>query len=348
MIKTILVTGGSGFIGTNFIYYLMNKTDYLIINYDNLTYASSIHSLKSLEKNKRYNFIKGDISNGNAFRQCLYDYKPDFIVNFAAESHVDRSIDVPFTFLQTNIIGTAVILDCIKDYLKKHKIKKESFRFLHISTDEVYGSLNKELFTELTPYNPSSPYSASKASSDHLVRAWNNTYDIPTLITNCSNNYGPYQFPEKLIPLMIVNCLNEQKLPVYGTGNNVRDWLYVNDHCSAIDKVLHNGKIGETYNIGGNCEMENLEIVKIICDILDKCHPRSENKSYNDLIKFVEDRPGHDFRYSVDTTKINKELNWKPEESFSSGILKTIDWYIENNKWLSYISHYKQERLGTV
>ncbi len=341
----ILVTGGCGFIGSNFILDQLNNKNNEIINVDKLTYAGNIDNLKSINSSKNYKFIDEDICNLNKINQILMKFNPDCIVHFAAESHVDRSIDNPLTFIQTNVLGTTNLLISSQKLLHNNK----NFKFLHISTDEVYGSLGSDgLFREDTPYQPSSPYSASKASSDHLVRAWGNTYGLPVLITNCSNNYGPYQFPEKLIPLMIANCIDEKPLPVYGKGSNVRDWLYVGDHCNAIYSVLTNGKIGETYNIGGNNEIKNIDIVNKICMILDNLRPRKNSLSYSELITFVKDRPGHDFRYAIDSSKIQSQLDWEPIESFESGIYKTIKWYLDNELWWRNIQkkHYQQERLG--
>ena len=315
------------------------------MNYDKITYAGNINNLESVSNNKNYMHIYGDICDYNTLEKSIIDFKPNCVVHFAAESHVDRSIDSPFEFINTNILGTANLLDVSSRYCKEN----DGFRFIHISTDEVYGSLGETgFFTEKTPYNPKSPYSSSKASSDHLVRSWNHTYGLPTIITNCSNNYGPMQFPEKLIPLMIINCLNDKPLPVYGEGDNIRDWLYVSDHCRAIQKVINNGKIGETYNIGGNNEIKNIDIVTTICNILDDLNPKSQKSSYKDLITFVKDRPGHDYRYAIDSSKIQKALEWKPIESFETGIYKTIEWYIENQPWWRKIQkkHYNQERLG--
>ncbi|MBK69645.1 MAG: dTDP-glucose 4,6-dehydratase [Legionellales bacterium] len=341
----ILVTGGCGFIGSNFILDQLNNKNNEIINVDKLTYAGNIDNLKSINSSKNYKFIDEDICNLNKINQILMEFNPDCIVHFAAESHVDRSIDNPLTFIQTNVLGTANLLISSQKLLHNNK----NFKFLHISTDEVYGSLGSDgLFKEDTSYQPSSPYSASKAGSDHLVRAWGNTYGLPVLITNCSNNYGPYQFPEKLIPLMIANCIDEKPLPVYGEGSNVRDWLYVGDHCNAIYSVLTNGKIGETYNIGGNNEIKNIDIVNKICMILDNLKPRKNSLTYSELITFVKDRPGHDFRYAIDSSKIQSELDWEPIESFESGIYKTIKWYLDNESWWRDIQkkHYQQERLG--
>ena len=351
MNNNILVTGGSGFIGSNFIQYLINHSDYKkIINLDKLTYAGNSDNLINIENDPRYKFVKGDICNRDFINKIFHDYKPITIVHFAAESHVDRSIDGPKDFIDTNIIGTYNLLqESLNIYSKLNKESKSFFKFHHISTDEVFGSLGKSgYFTEDTAYDPSSPYSASKASSDHLVRAWHRTFGLPITISNCSNNYGPYQFPEKLIPLMIINCLSNNELPVYGKGDNVRDWLYVEDHCKAIDLILKDGAIGETYNIGGNNEIKNIKIVKSICSILDTLEPTKSLKQYSDLITFVSDRPGHDFRYSIDTTKIKNELNWGPEESFDTGLLKTIKWYLDNEIWWKKIQNhvYNQERLG--
>ncbi len=318
--KNILVTGGAGFIGSNFIKYVLKNFDYNIVNFDKLTYAGNLENLSDIETDKRYTFIKGDICNENQIEECIKKYKVDTIVNFAAESHVDRSILGAREFIITNILGTQVLLDAVK----KFSIEK----FLQVSTDEVYGSLpedQKELkFTEKTPLDPSSPYSASKASADLLCIAYFRTHKLPVLITRCSNNYGPYQFPEKLIPLMIAKALNNEKLPVYGDGMNIRDWLYVEDHCSAICKVLEFGKFGEIYNIGGNNEWHNIDIVRLILNKLNKSE---------DLILFVKDRPGHDRRYAIDSTKIKNELNWEPKHKFEDGIDKTIKWYIENQNW---------------
>jgi len=347
----IFVTGGAGFIGGNFILSQILKTKNEILNFDKLTYAGNLNTLSSIESNERYIFVKGDITDPDKVWETIYAFKPDAIVNFAAESHVDRSIDGPMEFLNTNIMGTAVLLEACRKYIQEFPKLRNKFRFLHVSTDEVYGSLDdKGFFTETTSYDPSSPYSASKASSDHLIRAWERTFNVPTLITNCSNNYGPYQFPEKLIPLMILNCLSEKSLPIYGDGKNVRDWLYVEDHCDAICSVLENGTIGDTYNIGGNNEIQNIEIVNTICTIMDELKPRNNGQRYDQLITYVKDRPGHDFRYAIDASKIKNKLNWEPIESFETGIKKTIEWYLKNKEWWKDIqnSKYKQERLGEV
>ena len=353
MDKKILVTGGSGFIGSNFIHYLINNTDYQrIINLDKLTYAGNNENLINIQQNIRYKFIKGNICDRQCIKKIFQDYSPNKIVHFAAESHVDRSIDGPKDFINTNIVGTSILLEeSLSYYNKLKKLSKSSFKFHHISTDEVFGSLGeKGFFVEDSPYDPSSPYSASKASSDHLVRAWHRTFGLPVTISNCSNNYGPYQFPEKLIPLIIINCLSNKSLPVYGKGENIRDWLYVEDHCKAINLILQEGAIGDTYNIGGNNEISNLNIVESICTILDKLKPSNSGKSYKQLISFVKDRPGHDFRYAINTTKIKKDLNWEPKETFDSGLIKTIKWYLKNENWWKKTQKniYKQERLGVA
>ncbi len=343
----LLVTGGLGFIGSNFIIQQIQKFNNSVINVDKITYAGNKNNLSSIEKHENYHFIKGDICSNHLIENIFNKHKPDCIVNFAAESHVDRSIDSPMDFAQTNVIGTVNLLINSTKYIKSSKKGKE-FKFLHVSTDEVFGSLSENgFFEENTPYDPSSPYSASKASSDHFVRSWNRTFNLPTLITNCSNNYGPRQFPEKLIPLMIINCLNEAPLPVYGSGENIRDWLYVNDHCEAIYEVLKKGHIGQTYNIGGDNEITNLDIVNKICSIMDEEKPLSSGKSYSNLIKFVEDRPGHDFRYAINASKIKNELNWYPSENFESGLRKTISWYLNNEEWIKDLERkYEQSRLG--
>ena len=347
----ILVTGGCGFIGSNFVLQQINTTQNTILNLDKLTYAGNLNNLSKVSKDPRYEFVQGDICDSNLVSNTISYFHPDAIVHFAAESHVDRSIHGPMDFVNTNIVGTATLLNVSRKYIEAKSQKPEAgnFRFLHVSTDEVFGSLGDDgFFTETTPYDPNSPYSASKACSDHLVRAWTRTYGFPALITNCSNNYGPYQFPEKLIPLMISNCIDEKPLPIYGEGLNIRDWLFVEDHYDAIYSVLRNGTIGETYNIGGNNEISNIDIVNTICSILDELKPRSGGKSYNNLITFVTDRPGHDFRYAIDATKINNKLGWSPKETFASGIRKTIQWYLDNESWWRKIQDgtYNQERLG--
>ena len=344
--KNVLITGGCGFIGSNFIKHLLEHgSGYYPIILDSLTYAGNKNNLDNFH-NDSYVFIKGDICDEALVKSLFEKYHFEGVFHFAAESHVDRSIDGPKTFINTNIIGTYNLLEISRLY---HNKQNPGFKFIHVSTDEVYGDLNDGgYFTENTPYNPSSPYSASKASSDHLVRAWNRTYNLPVVITNCSNNYGAFQFPEKLIPLMIINCLDWKPLPVYGDGKNIRDWLFVDDHCSAIKVVYENGSIGETYNIGGNNEIKNIDIVNTICTILDDLHPSDNGKSYSELITFVKDRPGHDFRYAINAKKIQNELGWFPRESFETGIKKTIEWYLENEIWWKRIQDekYNQERLG--
>ena len=338
--KTLLVTGGAGFIGTNFIRHtLAAKPNWHIINLDALTYAGNPANFKDLnhDQAERHKFIHGDIRDGDLLEKLFEDEKFDSVVHFAAESHVDRSIHGPEAFLEANVIGTFRILEASKKYWESQE-KPATFRFLHVSTDEVYGSLGPEgYFTETTPYDPSSPYSASKAASDHFVRAYFRTYGLPTLITNCSNNYGPYQFPEKLIPLMILNILEEKPLPVYGDGKNVRDWLYVMDHCDALIKVLEKGNTGETYNIGGNAERQNIDIVNLLCDILDARLGRKGNGSSRRLISFVEDRLGHDRRYAIDATKTRKNLGWQPKYRFEAALEKTVDWYMNNMDWIDSV-----------
>ena len=329
----ILVTGGAGFIGSNFVLNWLSTQNEGLINLDSLSYAADLNNLESISENKEYFFIKGNIEDQNLIEKILEKYNPRAVINFAAETHVDRSIENPVIFMKTNIFGTFHLLNASLKFWKTISLDdQKKFKFLHISTDEVFGSLSleDEKSNELSPYKPNSPYSASKAASDHLVRAWGETYKLPVITTNCTNNYGPHQFPEKLIPLLIHNCLNNKKLPIYGKGQNIRDWLYVEDHCEAIKEVLLKGSIGETYNIGGNNEKTNIEIVKTVCSTLDEIKPRKNNSSYKELITFVEDRPGHDFRYSLDISKIKKELNWQPQETFESGIRKTILWYLEN------------------
>ena len=350
MSKKYIVTGGAGFIGSNFIHLLIEREpDSKILNLDKLTYAGNLESLKSIENNKNYSFLQADICNNEVIKKTIFDFKPDVIVHFAAESHVDRSIDGPGEFIQTNIIGTFNLISQAESYWSKlPENVKNNFRFLHVSTDEVYGSLGEEgFFTEATKYEPNSPYSASKAASDHLVRAWHHTFKLPVLTTNCSNNYGPYQFPEKLVPVIISNCINGKPLPIYGDGSNVRDWLFVKDHCAAIYSVIKDGKLGETYNIGGWNEITNLNVAKIICEILDEIRPKDKG-SYQDQITFVKDRPGHDQRYAIDANKIKNELGWEPEEDFKSGIRKTVNWFLENDSWVQNIlsGGYKLERIG--
>lgn len=332
----IIVTGGAGFIGSNFIVDWLSSNDEKVLNIDNLSYAANLDHLKILDKDERYTFVKGDINDIVLLETVFNKFKPRAIVHFAAESHVDRSITGPEVFIQSNVIGTYNLLNQSLNYWKQLSLKNEktNFRFIHVSTDEVYGTLDndKDLFTETSPYKPNSPYSASKASSDHLVRAWHHTYNLPVITTNCSNNYGPHQHSEKLIPLIIKNAITEKKLPIYGDGMNIRDWLYVKDHCSGIMSVLDAGNVGETYNIGGWNEKSNIEVVKIICNILDGLYPRSDNRKYSELITFVTDRPGHDRRYAIDSSKIKKDLGWRPKETFESGIEKTIKWYLDYYK----------------
>ena len=352
-IKNILITGGAGFIGSALIRSLVINSENKVINIDKLTYSGSLESLKSIKNRKNYIFEKLDICDSINLQRVINDSKPDLVIHLAAEAHVDRSIDEPIDFIQTNVIGTFNVLEGVRIYYQSLKgLKKDNFRFLHVSTDEVYGDLKNtnNFFSEETRYDPSSPYSASNASSDHLVRAWHRTYNLPVLITNCSNNYGPYQFPEKLIPHMILTAITLKPLPVYGDGKQIRDWLYVDDHVSALMIVALQGKIGETYNIGGNNEIKNIEVVQQICSILDELLPinNSEISSYSELITYVEDRPGHDVRYAIDSSKINKSLGWKPNENFESGIRKTIMWYLKNHAWLKSIQNdnYKLVRLG--
>lgn len=334
----ILVSGGAGFIGSNFVLdWLANLSAEGIINLDKLTYAGNLSNLSSLKDDPRHIFVHGDIGDKELMTKLLKEHQPRAIVNFAAETHVDRSIHVPTEFVQTNILGTFNLLECARGYwnsLDKHD--KHAFRFHHVSTDEVYGSLSAAdpAFTEANAYMPNSPYSASKASSDHLVRAWFHTYGFPVVTTNCSNNYGPYHFPEKLIPLVILNALNGKSLPIYGDGQQIRDWLYVRDHCSAIREVLAKGQLGETYNIGGWSEKANIEVVKTICAILDKLKPRIDGRSYIGQITHVKDRPGHDRRYAIDASKVERELGWRPSETFDTGILKTVQWYLDNPVWV--------------
>jgi dTDP-glucose 4,6-dehydratase len=338
MNKNILVTGGAGFIGSAVIRYIIKETNNNVLNIDKLTYAANLNSLMSVKGNKRYLFEKIDICNKDAIRQVIKKFQPDILIHLAAETHVDKSINDPSIFIQTNIMGTYILLEEVKNYwLGLNGVKKNSFRFHHVSTDEVYGDLNitsNELFSEKSPYKPSSPYSASKAGSDHLVRAWQRTYNLPTLITNCSNNYGPYQFPEKLIPLVMRNAMLGKKLPIYGDGKQIRDWLYVEDHAIALLKVATSGEVNKTFNIGGQNEIRNIDVVKTICKILNELAPSQLEgiKKYEQLITFVEDRPGHDLRYSIDITKIKKELDWIPNETFETGIKKTIKWYLDNEE----------------
>lgn len=338
----ILVTGGAGFIGSAVIRHIIYNTNNEVLNVDKLTYAGNLESLISVSNNPRYKFSQTDICNRLALDQIFNEFKPDAVMHLAAESHVDRSISGPYAFIETNIIGTYQLLEAARQYWNSLEAPaKENFRFHHISTDEVYGDLEgtTDLFTETTSYSPSSPYSASKASSDHLVRAWNRTYGLPTIVTNCSNNYGPFHFPEKLIPLMILNALQGKPLPVYGNGQQIRDWLFVEDHARALYKVVSEGIVGETYNIGGHNEKANLEVVHGICELLEELAPNKPSgvKNYKDLITYVKDRPGHDVRYAIDATKIKNELNWVPEESFETGLRKTVEWYLNNSEWVAHV-----------
>lgn len=346
----ILVTGGAGFIGSALVRYLIGESSYQVLNLDKLTYAGVLSSLAEVADNPRHRFIRGDICDGALVAQLLTSFQPDIIAHLAAESHVDRSIDGPGEFIQTNVVGTFTLLQQALGYWQGlPPERRASFRFHHISTDEVYGSLGEQgLFTETTAYDPRSPYSASKAASDHLVRAWGHTYGLPVLVTNCSNNYGPYHFPEKLIPLIIIRALAGEALPVYGDGSNIRDWLYVEDHARALRRVFEAGLPGETYNIGANAERRNIDVVRAICAALDARQPRSDGKSYAEQITFVADRPGHDQRYAIDACKISRELGWQPEVSFEDGIVRTVDWYLSRKDWWEPILQrgYATQRLG--
>ena len=351
--KTILVTGGAGFIGSALIRHIIKNTYHSVVNIDKLSYSGNLQSLESIESNKDYIFEQVDICDEKELNRIFKKNKPDIVMHLAAESHVDRSIDGPGDFIKTNIVGTFTLLEQSKNYWQSLEgDKKNNFRFLHVSTDEVYGDLEgtTDFFSEETSYDPSSPYSATKASSDHLVRAWHRTYGLPVLITNCSNNYGPCQFPEKLIPHVVLNALEGKNLPIYGDGKQIRDWLYVDDHVLALMSVALDGNVGETYNIGGSNEIQNIEVVKKICNILDKLISNKLNgmASFSELITYVKDRPGHDVRYAINANKINRDLGWKPEESFESGILKTVQWYLTNKEWCENIQNgsYKLERLG--
>jgi len=348
--KTLFVTGGAGFIGGNFVLDLLARGGYRIVNLDKLTYAGNPDTLSSVQAHADYRFVHGDIGDAELVIRLLAEHQPDAIVNFAAESHVDRSIDGPAEFVQTNVVGTLSLLEStLKFWRTLDEKKRGEFRFLHVSTDEVYGSLGAEgRFTETTAYAPNSPYSASKAASDHLVRAFHHTYGLPTLTTNCSNNYGPFQFPEKLIPLMIQKALTAQPLPVYGDGLNVRDWMFVVDHCRAILRVLEAGRVGEVYNVGGDAERENIHVVKTICALLDERRPLIDGKKREALITYVKDRPGHDRRYAIDASKIKRELDWSQTETFESGIARTVDWYLANQTWCQRVldGSYRGERLG--
>ncbi|MFW2043331.1 dTDP-glucose 4,6-dehydratase [Acinetobacter sp. ULE_I001] len=347
----ILVTGGAGFIGSAVIRYIIKNTQDEVLNIDKLTYAGNLESLKEVDSDLRYQFKQIDICDAEKLTQAFIEFEPDVVMHLAAESHVDRSIDGPAEFITTNIVGTYTLLEVTRKYwLALSEQQKQQFRFHHISTDEVYGDLEgtTDLFTETTAYAPSSPYSASKASSDHLVRAWQRTYGLPTIVTNCSNNYGPYHFPEKLIPLVILNALDGKPLPIYGKGDQIRDWLFVEDHARALYKVVTNGTVGETYNIGGHNEKHNIEVVKTICKILDELKPQLNAQPYERLITFVKDRPGHDLRYAIDASKIKNDLGWVPEETFDTGIRKTVEWYLNNLEWCRRVQDgsYQRERLG--
>lgn len=350
--KRLLITGGAGFIGSALVRHIIMTTGHYACVIDKLTYAGNLESLREVSGNQRFSFRKDDICDRNAVDAAFSEFQPDIAIHLAAESHVDRSIDSPGDFIHTNIAGTYAMLESTRKYLASISCeKRQSFRFLHVSTDEVYGDLGESAghFTERTPYAPSSPYSASKASSDHLVRAWLRTFNLPSIITNCSNNYGPCQFPEKLIPLTILNALEGKELPVYGSGKQIRDWLYVEDHARALLKVATEGKVGETYNIGGHSEKKNIEVVRNICALLDELKPRPDGKSYAEQITFVEDRPGHDMRYAIDASKIKRELGWEPVETFESGLRKTVMWYLANkDTWCRHVmdGSYKYERSG--
>jgi dTDP-glucose 4,6-dehydratase len=351
----ILVTGGAGFIGSALIRHLIQDTGHSVLNLDKLTYAGNLESLAEVHSSDRYQFLQADIADRERVSEALLEFQPDAIMHLAAESHVDRSIDGPAEFIQTNIVGTYQLLEAARAYWQTLPVeRREAFRFHHISTDEVYGDLHgvDDLFTETTPYAPSSPYSASKASSDHLVRAWQRTYGLPVLITNCSNNYGPYHFPEKLIPLVILNALDGKPLPVYGNGTQVRDWLFVEDHARALFKVVSEGKVGETYNIGGHNEQKNIDVVRGICALLEELAPGKPEglERFEDLITFVKDRPGHDLRYAIDASKIERELGWVPQETFETGLRKTVQWYLNNLEWCRRVQDgsYQRERLGAL
>ncbi|WP_312931148.1 dTDP-glucose 4,6-dehydratase [Pseudomonas sp.] len=336
----ILVTGGAGFIGSAVVRHIISNTSDSVVNVDKLTYAGNLESLQSVDQSDRYAFEHVDICDREALDRVFREHQPDAVMHLAAESHVDRSISGPSEFIQTNIIGTYVLLEAARGYWSSlDEQRKTAFRFHHISTDEVYGDLEgpEDLFTETTPYQPSSPYSASKASSDHLVRAWARTYGLPTLVTNCSNNYGPFHFPEKLIPLVILNALEGKPLPIYGKGDQIRDWLYVEDHARALYKVVTEGEVGETYNIGGHNEKQNIEVVRTVCSLLDELRPDSKFRPHVELLTYVQDRPGHDLRYAIDASKIQRELGWVPEETFESGIRKTVQWYLDNTEWVAHV-----------
>lgn len=345
----VVVTGGAGFIGSAVVRHLVLEKAYDVLNIDKLTYAGNLTSLRAVEGNSSYRFLKADICNGQAIGEALESFKPDRIMHLAAESHVDRSITGAKDFVETNVLGTFTMLECARAYWQSLQgQKREKFRFLHVSTDEVYGSLGEHgLFTETTPYDPSSPYSASKAASDHLAKAWARTYKMPVIVSNCSNNYGPYHFPEKLIPLVILNALEKKALPVYGSGANIRDWLYVEDHARALDLIAERGRVGETYNVGGRNERRNIDVVKTICMLMDQLRPAAE--PHANLIEYVDDRPGHDARYAIDASKLEDDLGWKALENFDTGIEKTVRWYLENQWWWEPLRHgYDGQRLGLL
>jgi len=350
MAKTYIVTGGAGFIGSAVVRKIIESSDDIVVNIDKLTYAGNLDSLLPVAENPRYHFLQADICDSKAMAEVFAEHQPDAIMHLAAESHVDRSIDGPGDFIQTNIVGSYTLLEAARQYWNSLQAdSKEAFRFHHVSTDEVYGSLGDEgMFLETTPYDPSSPYSASKASSDHLVRAWNRTFGLPVVLTNCSNNYGPYQYPEKLIPLILQKARAGEALPIYGTGENIRDWLYVDDHARALILVMKQGSVGETYNIGGHNEVTNIDVVRTLCAILDDREPAKDGKPYADLITYVTDRPGHDMRYAIDASKIQRDLGWTPEETFETGLAKTVDWYLANQQWIDRVldGSYMGQRLG--
>ncbi len=350
MAKTFIVTGGAGFIGSAVVRMIINSSDDIVVNIDKLTYAGNLDSLQPVADNPRYHFVQADICDASAMAAAFAEYKPDAIMHLAAESHVDRSIDGPGEFIQTNIVGTYTLLEVAREYWSGlQDDKKQNFRFHHVSTDEVYGSLGDQgMFLESTSYDPSSPYSASKASSDHLVRSWHRTFGLPVVLTNCSNNYGPYQYPEKLIPLVLQKARAGEALPIYGTGENIRDWLYVDDHARALILAMKQGMQGETYNIGGHNEVTNIDVVKTLCAILDKREPAKDGHPYAELIRYVADRPGHDMRYAIDASKIQRDLGWTPKETFETGLEKTVDWYLGNQKWIDRVldGSYMGERLG--
>ncbi len=344
----IFVTGGAGFIGSNLVRLLIEQ-GHSVLNFDKLTYAGNRNSVSDLESNPNHRFVIGDLCDADVVGKTIEQFKPTWIMHLAAESHVDRSIDGPSQFIQTNIVGTFNLLNAAKSYWQSTESVRHQFRFLHVSTDEVYGSLGADgLFSEETRYDPHSPYAASKASSDHLARAWHDTYGLPVIVSNCSNNYGPYQFPEKLIPVVILKCLRNETIPIYGKGENVRDWLFVQDHCEALLQIVRDGHPGETYNIGGNNELRNIDLVNSLCELMDEMHPRADGKPYADQITFVSDRPGHDLRYAIDATKIKEKLGWQPKQDRVSGFRKTVQWYLDNQSWWKNIlsGGYQLERQG--